>query len=413
MRAIKLLILASFMIVLIGTNAVAAVDVALQGDDSVALETSFNITINFSGTDNVKASKIVVGFEPSMVEVTSVTARTGASASSDMTKVNTDGSLAVSYADANGFTPDNEPVFATISLQSKTSEGDTSFTVDETESYVSVGFPPTTATGTITNKTVPIGGGTEQYTVTFEAGAGGTLTSEGQTNNTFQYTVDAGNTTKSVTAVADNMYDFSKWTKADGSDYATTERITVTPTVDGMELAANFVAETFAVNSISDTSATEGAEITVSGSGFDDTTNVLFAAKDETTTAATSVEYTDSNTLVATVPDLSGKEGPFSIIVEKGGNQVPLEGTSFSYVSTFPVGDADESGTVDIFDALTVALYAAGVIDDTQINLSVSDVSCTGNTTERPVNTNDALAIAEHDVGIDGKTVNDLTLCTQ
>jgi PKD repeat protein len=60
-------------------------------------------------------------------------------------------------------------------------------------------------------------------------------------------------------------------------------------------------------------------------------------------------------------------------------------------------GDADMDGMVDIFDALKVAMYVAGMVNITDADLLVAlDVDQNG-----MVDINDALAIAKFDVGLD------------
>jgi len=224
---------------------------------------------------------------------------------------------------------------------------------------------------TITVKPIPA-----TYTVNFAAGANGSIT------GTASQTVAENGDCTAVTAVPAQGYQFDGWT---GDFVGTANPLTVTNVTKNMNVTANFSVipgVTYTVNFAA------GANGSITG------------------TASQTVAENGDCTAVTAVPaqgyqfdgwtgDFVGTANPLTVSnVTKNMNIT----ANFSVIPDItPDGDGNGDRYVDIYDALTAAMYNAGMLTEAEIaRFAHLDVEGNGN----GVDINDALAIAKYDVGL-------------
>jgi len=100
---------------------------------------------------------------------------------------------------------------------------------------------PLTVTNVTGNMTITANFEINTYTVTFVAGANGTL------SDTSPQTVDYGSNCTAVTAIPNANYHFVNWTGANGFN-STANPLTVTNVTSDMTITANFATDTYTVN---------------------------------------------------------------------------------------------------------------------------------------------------------------------
>ncbi len=231
MRISKMASLFCVFFLLMGTTAFSAVDVALQGPDSVATSSDFDIVVDMSGQDSVGAATVVIDFDNTLVEVTGFTAGLSdvvVPGSDQLADVNANGTFTLAYATINGFVPGDSTTYATISCQSAATEGDAAFSFGEDTVLQSSAIPFPEVTGTLsdTSVTISAGGGSHTIVASATPSEGGSIQPSGNVSvndgadQTFSVSVNADYTVESVTVDgaaaqldADNEYTFTDVTE--------------------------------------------------------------------------------------------------------------------------------------------------------------------------------------------------------
>ncbi|MBN1697452.1 MAG: hypothetical protein JW881_08055 [Spirochaetales bacterium] len=120
----------------------------------------------------------------------------------------------------------------------------------------------------------------------------------------------------------------------------------------------------------------------------------------EPTTEPAPTEDPNQTPTQTPIPTISGgTTAPTPLLPTADPNDTPVPTTMTTVSPTqapaIIMGDANGSGAVDIVDALLVARYYVGMIDDSSINPGLSDVNCSGS-----IDIVDALLIAQFYVGL-------------
>ncbi len=155
MRWIKIFL---FSMVLSAINAGADVNVELQANDKVAVQSVFDVQIHLSGTDTVGAFTLYIRFDKNKVQITSISAHVdGVIMPDDFASVNNNGELIVAYMSMSftGFIPGSDKQVITVTCKAET-EGSAYFKITDNSSVSSLDFIPEDVTGTVENKTVII-----------------------------------------------------------------------------------------------------------------------------------------------------------------------------------------------------------------------------------------------------------------
>ncbi|MCP4111950.1 MAG: hypothetical protein GY749_41550 [Desulfobacteraceae bacterium] len=218
------------------------------------------------------------------------------------------------------------------------------------------------------------------YDVKFTAGSNGNITGE------LTQTVATGGSTTSVTAVADTNYKFNGWT----GDYTGTETtLTITNVTADMNITATFVEDT--PGGPYTVTFTAGAGGNITGQA---TQSVAHGSSTSAVTAVANTDYIFDGW----TGDYTGTETTLTITNVTAHMNITANFRDDSGCTGFDAGDYDEDGEIDIFDALGVAMHAAGLsgyVITEDCHLDALDVDENGK-----VDINDALAIARYDVGL-------------
>jgi len=165
------------------------------------------------------------------------------------------------------------------------------------------------------------------------------------------------------------------------------------------------------ISSIEPSQGFYGTVVKITGTGFLSTDNtVIFRSTGQSEWFdKIDVDSPDGNTLTYTIPSylsLSCHYDAFpceaaNLIVTPGlydvyiGTITTIESNIVSFTVPFKTGDVDNSGTVNILDALMVAQYYVGLDPANLVNFDASDVNCDAGT-----NIVDALLISQFYVGL-------------
>jgi len=151
MRWIKILF---FSIVLSAVNAGADVNVKVQANDKVAVQSVFDVQIHLSGTDTVGAFTLHIRFDKNKMQITSITANVdGVIMPDDFASINNNGEFIVAYMSITGFIPGSGKQVITVTCKAET-EGSAYFEIaSDSEFANSAGYA---IKETVENKTVII-----------------------------------------------------------------------------------------------------------------------------------------------------------------------------------------------------------------------------------------------------------------
>ncbi len=193
-----------------------------------------------------------------------------------------------------------------------------------------------------------------EYTVTFQAGANGSIT------GTLEQTVAAGGDATEVSAVPDTGYVFSGWT---GGYTGTENPLTITGVSSDMTITANFIADDAPVAESGSLEVTRGASAdgTLSATG----TSLTYSIVTDPTEGTITNFDPDAGTYTYT-PTTATYVGTDSFTFKvNDGTEDSNEATVTINISCVK-GDVDAMGDVntdpvEIYDALIVAEYDAGL----------------------------------------------------